>query len=634
MRNNFFTFKLLLSFCLCLLTTSGKAQHAFNFHHHDQLQLKPYFRILEDDGHKYNPNYLLSSPHIFQAINGFKPDKPDHSFWLFTSFKADTATTAVITFRHLTFAELYLQADTPNAPIIHRKAGVFRPLKEIDKGDSRFHFSVDLEKNLPYKILIKSTHVKGYTPIFDFELTNKNDFLDKKVASELSNLFLQGASALLILYTFLSWLSTRYRPFLWLMIFATGFHLYDIALNRYLIDWLSPNSPQNAWLGIQTFLHIGLFGLFLLLIDSWNIKAKNYRLFQYGRLLLAAIFVLSAVSFSINYSTLNYNLTTKINIIFSFLPIAYAVTTLLLIWHKLDKQERYLAYGLILYLMATLFFNITISLWGEKLYLFTPIGSKIVSISVVLLFLTGLNARLRQNEKDKLHYLNELNQLQKHQNELLEESVALRTSELNQRNQHIETLMNELNHRVKNNLQLLYSLNSLQLPTAQDTGTTDILKDNISRIKAMMLVNESLNLSQNVNERATSLNEFITAIVAHSKRMFVTETLTDIQVNVDETLILDSKLGLSLGLIVSELLTNSFKHAFSHQPKPIVAISISVKNSKWQLLYHDNGSGLKSEKENTFGLMLIKDLTRQLKGNLETSSRNGLAYIFNFPNTA
>lgn len=632
MRINLFVLKLLLLLCLGLDVGFTKAQSPLVFQSKDAVQLRPYFGVIEDAENLCEAASLLQNSTSFEKVSQFTPKKPDHTFWLYTPLKSNVSVSAIISFRHLTFAELFLQADTPNAPIIHRKAGAFRPIKEIKNGDSRFHFSIELKQGVPYKLLIKSTHSKKYKPVFDFELSQRDDFIEKQHQRELVDLWLQGASALLILYVFLSWLSTRYRPFIWLTMFTLGFYFYNISQNRYFIDWFFPATPQTGWLLVQSFLHLGLMGLFLLLIDSWNIKKKDARLYFYGKMVIISILIIALISFFINLFLTNYHLSTRINVIFSLALLTYAISTSILLWPKLDKEERYLVYGLALYVSATIFFNITISLWGEQTYLVTPIVTKIISITVALLFLTGLNARLRQNEKDKMRYLDELNQLQKHQNELLEQSVILRTAELKQRNERIETLMNELNHRVKNNLQLLYSLNSLQLPSVVEPSTLHILKDNIARIKAMMLVNESLNPIYNPGEKATSLNDFITEIVTHSRKMFISNTPTTINLEIDKDLTLDAKIGLSLGLIVSELITNSFKHAFINQPSPKIRIHIAMENHQWVMKYDDNGSGINTDKANTFGLTLIKDLTRQLKGNLSTVNEDGLKYFFTFPN--
>lgn len=596
------------------------------------LNLRPYCTIAEEQ--KRTLRELLDNQKLFVPLSSFKYKKPDDIFWLRTTLMVKQSTHAIISFRHLTHAELFLRADTPNAKIIAKKAGAFRPIKDIAINDSRFHFSLELTPNIAYTLLIKSTHTKKYKPIFDFELSNRDNFMAKQHQSELLDLWLQGASALLILYVFLSWLSTRYRPFIWLMLFALGFHFYNISQTRYFIDWFFPSTPQIGWLFVQSFLHLGLLGLFLLLIDSWKVKEKSTKLYRYGKMVIATVIAIAIISFIINFFFSNYKLSTQINIVFSLVFLAYATTAPILLWRKLDKQERYLVYGLVLYVAATLFFNITISLWGEQLYLLTPIVTKIISICVVLLFLTGLNARLRQNEKDKMHYLNELNLLQKHQNEILEESVALRTAELEQRNQRIETLMNELNHRVKNNLQLLYSLNSLQLPNASDRATSHLIKDNISRIKAMMLVNEGLNPNQTTEEKNISLHEFVTEIVTHSKKMFTSERMVEFNIEIEEKLVLNSRIGLSLGIIISELITNSYKHAFTAQSQPYITIGISLLDAHWHMQYADNGPGITANKAHSLGLNLINDLIRQLKGTVEMINNNGLVYLFKFPVTS
>ncbi len=624
---------LFVSFLISLLNLNLFGQTAIVYDSgRDALSLKPYFEIFEDDERVNTYQTVFINPALFSAIHHFKYKKKNNDFWLKTSLMVKQNTNAIISFKHLTHAELFLIENGAIEKAIVRKAGAFRPINDITKGDSRFHFSLELLPNINYTLLIKSTHTKQYDPVFDFVLSNRDDFVGKQHQRELIDLWLQGASALLVLYIFLSWFSTRYRPFIWLMLFALGFHFYNISQTRYLIDWFFPSNPQKGWLLVQSFLHLGLFGLFTLLVDSWNIKEKNIKLYRYGKTVIISIIIIAITSLFINHFFSNYKLSTQINIIFSLIFISYAISTPIILWKKLDKQERYLAYGLGLYVAATTFFNITISLWGEQLYLVTPIVTKIISIIVVLLFLTGLNARLRQNEKDRMRYLNELNLLQKHQNELLEENVAARTVELEQRNQRIETLMNELNHRVKNNLQLLYSLNSLQLPSVATPATSHILKDNIARIKAMMLVNESLNPIYNKGEKATSLKDFIAEIVTHSKKMFASQTPTAIKLEIDQNLILDSKVGLSLGLIVSELITNSFKHAFIHEPNPKICIRIYVENQEWNMWYSDNGTGINTEKVNTFGLTLIKDLTRQLKGTFNAFNENGLQYSFTFPN--
>lgn len=592
--------------------------------------MRPYFDIIEDDASLYTPDTLFARPELFTSITGFKAAKPSSIFWLFTRIKSLSTDEAVISFQHLTYADLYIMPDTPGAVLIHHHAGAFTPAEQLSNGDSRFHFRLKLAAGVTYRVLIRSRHTKQYQPVFDFELNSLYRFTQSKQRAELVDFWFQGAALLLLLYALIMWSTTRYRPYLWLAVFITGLTLYNLALNRYLIDWFFPSHPYFGWQLIIHFLHLALAGLYLLILDFWKVKEKNYRLYWLGKVVLYCILLLSVLSFFIRYYTGNFKIMSHVNGLFLIIQVAYLLR-LLLLWKKFDKQERLLAYGVIFYLGIALFVTLALFIVGETIFSLFTILSGSILVTVSLLFLTGINGRLWQNEKDKTEYLAQINRLQQHQNQLLEESVTERTRELNRRNEHIELLMNELNHRVKNNLQLLYSLNSLLLSGSKDANSNYILKDNIARIKAMMLVNDSLNPGNNAGNKTISPVIFIANIVEHSKKMFEQSAQVDIRLTIDDTLILDATRGLCLGLIVTELITNSYKHAFTMQPQPQIDIEILRADDHWRMHYHDNGRSIITQTGNTFGLTLIADLTRQLKGRYSISQHDGASYFFTFP---
>jgi two-component sensor histidine kinase len=604
-----------------------KAQTNFVFNPSDgTISLKPYFEVLEDTENKFTAPELLNNSNRFEPIKGFKPIEQTSTFWLITRFSSAEQTEASISFNHLSFADLYLMADTSGANMIHRQAGAFRPIENIANGDSRFDFSIKMEPHTPYIILLKSRHTKKYPPVFDFYLNERYRFLETKYKRELNDLWPQGASALLLIYIFLRWVTTRHRPFIWLMLFLASFNLYGIALNRYLVDWFFPSAPYYGWLITQHFLHFGLAGLYLLLFDTWDMKHKSRKLYQWGKGFIYGLLLLTIIVFLNNYYASNFKLSAKLTIGFLMPLLVYSIIMLINMWKKLDKHELLLAYGLIFYMLVNALGSAGVLFFGEYYYTILPNITKAVSISIAFLFLMGLNGRLRQNALDKTRYLKELNLLQQHQNELLEENVSQRTRELSQRNAHIETLMNELHHRVKNNLQMLYGLNSLRLTGKNDTEAGNILRDNISRIKAMMLVNENLQLNE--DERALVLKPFIESIIAHSSRIFEIEKAVHFNIDIAAALALESKLALPLGLIISELLVNSYKHAFKNTPLPEISISIDRLNSNWHISYRDNGCGMPKNMVPSFGTNLIQDLTRQIQGKLEVSSNEGLNYNF------
>jgi len=237
--------------------------------------------------------------------------------------------------------------------------------------------------------------------------------------------------------------------------------------------------------------------------------------------------------------------------------------------------------------------------------------------------------------------------LQKHQNSILEKKVEERTEELRisnkrlvnqkhqlaERNSKIETLINELNHRVKNNLQLLYSLISLQLPLVKDGVAREILKGNIGKIRAMMLVNQKLVGFE--RGQTVGLCEFVTELGSHLQKIYDTGEKTRIRQDIPAAIRLSDKHMLSFGLILSELFTNTFKHAFKDQPDACIEVrATTVDDRTLQFVYADNGTGIlndDSSEKFTMGIPLIRDLTRQLNGEMTIASEKGLCYSFTIP---
>ncbi len=597
------------------------------------INLQPHFGIIEDDSDFYSPEQLFSSPEIFQPISAFSITKPNNAFWLSTRLHCADATDVAISFQHLSYADLYIMPDTPNAVYTHQRAGAFRPVEELQPGDSRFHFQFRATAGVTYRIIIRSHHTKQYKPIFHFQLEPQYSFAETRKQQELIDHWFQGAGLLLLLYALVNWFTTLYRPYLWLALFISGLLLYNLSLSRYMIDWLFPHHPIRGWRLTIHFLHMGIAGLYLLILDFWKIKQKNESLFRLGQAFLIGIVFLSILSFYINYFTANFRVMSLINSSFIVVQIAYLLR-LLLLWNSFDKQERFLGYGVILYLVVGLFVSTGLFVAGEAVYSLFSILSNSLLVTVSLLFCVGINGKIRQNEKDKNRYLAQLNQLQQEQNQWLEAHVAQRTQELSLRNKHIELLMNELNHRVKNNLQLLYSLNILQISRSKEVHAVSILKDNVSRIKAMMLVNERLHPGNNVDKKTIVPTSLITDIVEHSRQIFVLKQPVAISLQIDDRMSLDVNVGLGLGLIVTELLTNSYKHAFSAQPSPAIFIKTLLEDAYWTMHYHDNGEGVPEKSAQGFGFTLIADLTRQLKGEYKMYRDHGTHYFFTFPKPA
>lgn len=203
---------------------------------------------------------------------------------------------------------------------------------------------------------------------------------------------------------------------------------------------------------------------------------------------------------------------------------------------------------------------------------------------------------------------------------------------LSERNTEKTLLINEIHHRVKNNLQLMYSLARLQLPTIKEENDKLLWQKHLTQIKAMALVNEKRYNTEGV--ASVALNGFMTDILTHFEQIYLTNKLITVDNQVDKYLVTSADFATSFGLLFSELVSNAYKHAFSEVKHPKFALKMVEKEGMIIFDYTDFGI-LKTPSvfltKNNGGTTLIQDLTRQLKGQAILQKVPYLAYRFSFP---
>lgn len=218
-------------------------------------------------------------------------------------------------------------------------------------------------------------------------------------------------------------------------------------------------------------------------------------------------------------------------------------------------------------------------------------------------------------QNSSLQLLNEKVIVQK--NELEEKTKELETTieAANERNKYIEMLLKELNHRVKNNLQLVSSLLLKQANSSTDVAAKKALLDTKSRLLSLILLHQRLYGHDNATsifmpQYLKELSESILISYTDFGEESITYDIDDVWLSVD--------LAISVGLIANELITNSFKHAFFNVSEPTLYVSFKRSETDFILSIKDNGTGMEESKGGpTFGLELIGLLTKQLKGKLE-----------------
>lgn len=238
------------------------------------------------------------------------------------------------------------------------------------------------------------------------------------------------------------------------------------------------------------------------------------------------------------------------------------------------------------------------------------------------------------------------NYQQKKTNLRLSHVVSVRTEELRQTNsalnaslettqrqkENIGFLMQELNHRVKNNLQLITSLIDIQSFEIEDTDIQDKLRLLQSRVFTVSKIHDILNQKDAGNNVRT--DQFIGDL---AKDLVVFSGLSiELEINVEPIYFPVNKLT-HLGLIINELITNSIKHAFEgHENTKRIQISLREENDRLTFVYRDNGKGFKTTEANQNkkkGVNLIKNLAHELKGTITLRNDGGAVFICDFPKT-
>ncbi len=195
-----------------------------------------------------------------------------------------------------------------------------------------------------------------------------------------------------------------------------------------------------------------------------------------------------------------------------------------------------------------------------------------------------------------------------------------------------EALLREIHHRVKNNLQVISGLLELQEVHSENAETKKMVDEAQNRIKSMSITHEMLYQTSdlaaiNVEEYVNRLAQSVEMSFASSFRVEKKFNLKGVFFNIDSII--------PLGLILNELMTNSYKYAFSSERENKLYISITQNGDIYQLTFADNGGGLLETTTNvglqrSFGLRLINMLVRQLKGKVDYQFDMGAKFLISF----
>jgi len=188
-----------------------------------------------------------------------------------------------------------------------------------------------------------------------------------------------------------------------------------------------------------------------------------------------------------------------------------------------------------------------------------------------------------------------------------------------------ELLLKEVHHRVKNNLQIISALLSLQSSYIVDEDIIEIFRNSQNRIKSMALVHENLYRSKDLGK--VDFNEYINQLVFHLSQSYG-DLAGKIKFKVNsENVYLNINTAIPCGMIINELVSNSLKHAFPDGRSGKICVDLSSEDNGFKLIVNDNGVGIKGDmnikESKTLGFRLIDTLVEQINGEMKLDTING-----------
>lgn len=195
-----------------------------------------------------------------------------------------------------------------------------------------------------------------------------------------------------------------------------------------------------------------------------------------------------------------------------------------------------------------------------------------------------------------------------------------------------DTLLHEIHHRVKNNLQIVSSLLYLQSKNISDKASQKIFDETRNQIRLIALVHEKLYKSENFSR--ISVKEYVKNLINTQLNSYGVKN--KIKVNYDfEDIYLDMNKAINFGLIINEIASNSIKYAFPNDKNGQMGIKFHMKNNSYNLVIGDNGKGLPKSfnlsNTKSLGLGLVKQLVNQMDGNLNIECSNGTEFQISIP---
>lgn len=437
-----------------------------------------------------------------------------------------------------------------------------------------------------------------------------------------------GAIIIMLIYNFMLFRIIKEQVYLDYVTFHLTYFFLHLGLNGLAFEYLYPNLPMLNLYFIPILFPLANYYSIKFSMSFLGLAKYEYKIAWYLKSLMYSFLVLTVLGLFVPYAFI-----IKVNTVLSMFSAFSLLFIGIYVYKKVKTTSSqvyviawsFLLVGAIVGELQNLGF-ITMNMltyYGAQLGAFIELSllSLALAYRYNLIFL-----RLTEREQDLKVF-----------NKDLERTIRERTTDLDTRNQELSLQVNnknvlfrELYHRVKNNLQIITSLLTLQIRRVDDVTSKEILNETTQRIRAMSLIHEKLYQSNDLS--AVSMQDYTDDLLNDLKQEFRRKNLRFVVEC--ESIDLELEVAVPMGLIINELVTNAIKYAFNPEDKDqVITVKMyTTEHYAFILEIYDNGKGVDINSiQNGFGFKLVQSLAKyQLKGIFESYNDGGLHHKITF----
>jgi len=500
--------------------------------------------------------------------------------------------------------------------------GIQKGMAHIEKTHATipYYFTLTLEPKQT-KVYYLKIHSTYNATDFTMTLEDKTEYLWQDKISQAINILLIGVVISLMFYSFFLSFYIRDKSY-----FFYGTYLSTLIYQQMTFLGLTQIYLPASFIYFDMHFDIVKIGLLIMtaaLYAMHFLETKHYPKLHKIYKLVIVILILEMLFLPSDHSLSLYAL-----VFTGSFFIFFNVSAGIYIYKKGLKQARLFIVGFsivslfyIMIILDTLGFTSLMYYFHNALIWGTALEAFILSLAFADRYMILQQAK---HSADK-----QLLEQARYREQIIQKTVAIKTQKLNDSLKEKELLLREIQHRVKNNLQIILSMIRMQNDTSLDQNTHEALERLENRINAIAKTYSMLLTSEDIQK--LDMNVYIDELLHDMMASLNQEESSEIIIETHVKAVLSLKSSVYIGLIINEVVTNAYKHAF---PSGKGKITINLKHGikEFLLEIYDNGIGYHpSATKNSFGLKLINVLVKhQLKGEVSTITQPHCKYIIRF----